>query len=131
MRRAHGRSGRDVRSRRTVAQRHGTAVQAQDRTGPAPLLVFLLVVAALLAASALPDLAGNHSRSTTTTATVQVGATDTLWSIARANPVPGVPTARAVEAIRDLNGLASDAHLQPGTVVQVPAPAPDAALAMR
>jgi Tfp pilus assembly protein FimV len=81
--------------------------------------LFILVTLSLIAVGALPTLADGVSAPAASHA-VTVRATDTLWSIARANGVEGVPTARMVEAIRRLNGIAPGRDLQPGATVRVP-----------
>jgi hypothetical protein len=97
----------------------------------APLWVFVIVLALLVIAAALPTASGNtHARSASRT--VRVAASDTLWSIARANPVAGLTTAESVAVIRSLNGLGESVSIQPGAVIAIPC-ADDAApaLAMR
>lgn len=101
------------------------------RTGrlDAPQLVFAIlagvaVVAAIVLASALSDLAISSSRAraledvATTTVTVSEG--DSLWGIAAERPVEGVETADLVRWIADANAL-DGASLRPGQSLVVPA----------
>jgi hypothetical protein len=93
--------------------------------------LFVLVAFSLIAAGALPTLA-DAVPVPTATRLVAVDATDTLWSIARANGVAGIPTADMVRAITRLNDLGPGQGLQPGAVVRVPVEAEDAgAVALR
>ena len=85
----------------------------------APLWVFAIVLAILVVAAALPT-AAEGARASTSSRRVRVEASDTLWSIARANPVAGLTTAQSVAAMRRLNGFGDDATLQPGEVVTIP-----------
>ncbi len=81
--------------------------------------LFVLVLTALIAAGAMPTLADRVAPPSSSHA-VTVGASDSLWSIARANRVAGLSTAEMVQAIRLLNGLGPGRELQPGAVVKVP-----------
>jgi LysM repeat protein len=85
----------------------------------APLWVFAIVLALLVIAAALPTASGVTSASKATRR-VRVAASDTLWSIARANPVAGLTTAESVALIRRLNGLDASVSIQPGAVIAVP-----------
>lgn len=82
------------------------------------------VVAAIVLASALSDLAISSSRAraledvATTTVTVSEG--DSLWGIAAERPVEGVETADLVRWIADANSL-DGASLRPGQSLVVPA----------
>lgn len=97
----------------------------------APLWVFLVILAVLVAAAALPT-AAEDTRATSATRRVRVAASDTLWSIATANPVAGLSTTQSVAIMRRLNGLTGTAALQPGAVITVPCAASFASnLAMR
>lgn len=97
----------------------------------APFWVFAVVLAVLVAAAALPT-AAEGARAASATRRVRVEASDTLWSIARANPVAGLTTAQSVVAMRRLNALNRSATLQPGAVITVPCAAGYASnLAMR
>lgn len=95
----------------------------------APQLVLAIlagaaVVAAIVLASALSDLAISSSRAraledvATTTVTVSEG--DSLWGIAAERPVEGVETADLVRWIADANAL-DGASLRPGQALVVPA----------
>ncbi len=83
------------------------------------VLLIALMLAALLAASAAPALRRDASAEQVPTRPVLVRSGDTLWSLARANPVPGLGTARTAHLIREVNGLASSAVLA-GDILLVP-----------
>jgi Tfp pilus assembly protein FimV len=90
------------------------------------MIALMLLVAG---AGAIALLREGVPSGSSTTISVRVSPSDTLWSIARANRLPGASTAATVEAIARANGLA-DGSLRPGTVLRVPAgQAPPAALA--
>ncbi len=88
------------------------------------ILAGAAVVAAIVLASALSDLAISSSRAraledvATTTVTVSEG--DSLWGIAAERPVEGVETADLVRWIADANAL-DGASLRPGQSLVVPA----------
>lgn len=88
------------------------------------ILAGVAVVAAIVLASALSDLAISSSRAraledvATTTVTVSEG--DSLWGIAAERPVEGVETADLVRWIADANAL-DGASLRPGQSLVVPA----------
>lgn len=99
---------------------HGTRRKAVTLRGAGTgVCLFVAVFIAIVAAGALPSLA-DRTAPPSTTHVVTVEPADTLWSIARANPVAGVSTARLVEAIRRANDLPSGAALQPGDTLRVP-----------
>lgn len=107
----------------------GTSSRAGRRATPIESLIVLLLLAVLVFAAALPALRGRTAAAPT--ARVVVLDRDSLWTIARAHPVPGQGTARTVALIRRLNGL-ERADLTPGTVLLVPAaPAAGASFASR
>jgi LysM repeat protein len=116
---AHHASGtRRVRPAIRSARRH----RARRSQGDSPLAavgLFLVLSVSLIAVGALPTLADSVPTPAASHA-VTVDVTDTLWSIAKANNVAGVPTAEMVEAIRRLNAMAPGQQLQPGAVVRVP-----------
>jgi hypothetical protein len=85
----------------------------------APFWVFAAVLALLVVAAALP-VASGRANGATDTRRVRVTASDTLWSIAAANPVAGLSTAESVAVMRRLNGLEARVSLQPGAVITVP-----------
>ena len=93
---------------------------ARPNSWIAPLLgmTALAITVFAVGASAMA-LAGVPSTPTTTIG-VRVSPSDTLWSIARANPLPGASTAATVEAIAEANGLAGGS-IRPGMVLRVPA----------
>jgi hypothetical protein len=86
----------------------------------APLWVFVVVLAVLIAAGALPTASRRAPHVGSAVRRVRVAASDTLWSIAASNPVEGLSTARSVAIMRELNGLTGSAALQPGGVISVP-----------
>jgi hypothetical protein len=57
---------------------------------------------------------------TPATMSVKVSPSDTLWSIAEANRIPGTSTAATIETITRVNGLRGGA-LKPGSILRVPA----------
>ena len=81
------------------------------------MTVLAITVCALGGAAMLRD--GVPSPAATTIA-VRVAPSDTLWSIAEASRLPGVSTARTVEAIARINGLRGTTILA-GAVLYVPA----------
>lgn len=87
-----------------------------------PLAVALAVAVTIGAAGALPNLldrAAQGASSPAASLTIHVRPTDTLWSIARANRLPGATVAQTVDEIRRVNGLAS-AAIAPGSTLHVP-----------
>jgi hypothetical protein len=103
-----------------------------DHVGPTLWEVALIVAVtvAIVIATLLAGGVGGRS-STLPTRNVRVRASDTLWSLAQSNPVPGQATAATVEQIRALNGLRTS-DLAPGATLRVPlAEAPDRSYASR
>jgi LysM repeat protein len=107
-----------ARPQQSSTRRTGTTARRQRLTGLE--ITTLVVIAALLLAGAVA--VRPHAPAASSTQAVQVQAGETLWSIARAHPVPGLSTAQAVETIARDNGLA-DAHLSAGQTLVVPADA--------
>ncbi len=103
------RSHRSVRSRRISSARHAAWYEWLALV----LVVLLLTYAALTWAR--PHTGSPHER----TATVHVGGGDTLWSLARTHPTPGLTTAQNVELIRAINGRSGGA-IHAGEVLLVP-----------
>jgi nucleoid-associated protein YgaU len=101
--------------------RHARHRRQPGRGVTGAVMSALLVACALAGVSALPTPGDPAALSALETRTVRVAASDTLWAIARANPVDGQPTARTVETIRRMNSLAGSL-LTPGSVLRVPAP---------
>lgn len=88
------------------------------------------VTVAIVAITLMAGGAGTR-HSGLMTRQVRVSTSDTLWSIAQSNPVPGQGTAATVEQIRALNGLRTSA-VAPGATLRVPTlEAPDSAYASR
>lgn len=77
-----------------------------------------LAAAVLMVLSALPALSGASSPGVAAVTEVTVGAGDSLWSIAQ-QADPGADPRTAVQRIRTLNGLQSDA-VSEGVVLKVP-----------
>lgn len=94
-----------------------------------PMLWMIALMLLVAGAGAVALLREGVPSGPSATISVKVSPSDTLWSIARANRLPGASTAATVEAIACANGLA-DGSLRPGTVLRVPAgETPPAALA--
>ena len=101
--------------RRSV--RRPTAHRAPWITPLAWMAVLALFVAGVGAVALLRDGVPSGAPATIS---VRVAPSDSLWSIARANRLPGASTAATVEAITRANDLRSSS-LTPGTVLLVPA----------
>jgi hypothetical protein len=117
--------------RASIRDRDPHRLRRRPESVLAPFWVFSIVLALLVITAALPTASGS-SRVSSATRRVRIAATDTLWSVAAANPVGGLTTAESVAVIRNLNGLEDGVTLQPGAVITVPSGAgasPD--LAMR
>jgi hypothetical protein len=129
---AHARVG-ERRTRRSATSRAGgTRAPGGDRSAPRPWEIGL-VIAVTVAIVVVTLLAGGpaHRSSALLTRTVRVRASDTLWSLAQANPVAGQSTAASVEQIRTLNGLRTSA-LSEGATLRIPLnEAPDRSYASR
>lgn len=106
--------------------------RAASRGGLTPLeaLLALALLAALVLAATWPAVAGRAAGTDVSTHQVLVGQSQTLWAIARANPVPGQPTARTAALIRELNGL-DDSAVDAGMVLEVPSSGPGSGFASR
>ncbi|MBE0476731.1 MAG: LysM peptidoglycan-binding domain-containing protein [Coriobacteriia bacterium] len=88
-----------------------------------------ILSAAVLAVGAAAVRPVGAPAATAPTTTVRVAPSDTLWSIAKAHPLPGASTARTVAAIRAVNGMRGS-DLVVGQVIEVPEPG-EASLAAR
>lgn len=106
-------SGSRIPTARPSGQAPGRALR------PAEIVVLLAVALILAGASFLPTPA-DGSPARTSARAVRVEASDSLWSIARDNPVEGETTAATVRRIQNLNGLRGADRLQVGTYVLVP-----------
>jgi len=106
-----------VAGRRTSRMR----MQAAPASWAAPLLWMIVLALFVAGLGAVALLREGVPSGASSTISVRVSPSDTLWSIARANPQPGISTAAAVEAIARVNAL-STSSLAPGTVLRVPAP---------
>jgi LysM repeat protein len=124
-------AGRDARgdaTRRSCARRGSGSEGSVPK--PWEIALIIAVTVAIVVVTLLASGVGRRS-SALPTRTVRVRATDTLWSLAQSNPVPGQATAATVEQIRVLNGLRASG-LAPGTTLRVPlAEAPDRSYASR
>ena len=87
----------------------------------------LVVIAALLVCA--PLISRSRAQSFET-GTVLVEQGDTLWTIAREHPVPGLSTAQAVEVIAQINALES-AQIPAGMAVRVPSSQEKVAFALK
>jgi hypothetical protein len=79
-----------------------------------------LLVAVIVVLFAAAWLSGRTTVSEVHTRSVRVVPGETLWSIARSNPTPGLSTAESVRVLAEINGL-EDATVVAGAVLQVPA----------
>jgi len=69
---------------------------------------------------AIPLLSrGSDAPNSSGTASVLVSQGDTLWSLARSNPVPGLSTEENAERIAAMNGIQSG-RLPVGSAIEVP-----------
>lgn len=80
----------------------------------------ILVILALFAAAWLSDDRSAEATWTPETSRVQVSEGDTLWSLARAHPIPEMTTAQTVTVLARLNDV-EDGALTVGSVLLVPA----------
>ena len=119
-------------------RRHGTGSHGGSRSDRSPrrqlTLVEWGVLVAIVAALAVATLAvsGNTEveASELGTVVVRVRATQTLWEIASANPIPGRSTAQTVEVIKAINELESS-QLRADQLLEVPHASLEVALASR
>ena len=81
-------------------------------------MVTLVVIAALLVVGVLATRP--QPVATASTGMIRVEAGDTLWSIAKSHPVPGLSTAQAVELIA-ANNHVPNGPLSVGSSLEVPA----------
>ncbi len=97
------------------------ADRPDGRSGKGLSAIEVLVIVALIAAVLAAALLSGHGGSgvPARTATIKVGAGESLWSIAVDHPVAGLTTQQAVEVIRSANGLAGY-EVAEGRLLQVP-----------
>jgi LysM domain len=107
---------RDFEPRRARGLRRA----AYPHSWVAPLLGMAALAITVFAVGAFGLARAGVPSAPTATIGVRVSPCDTLWSIARANPLPGASTAATVEAIAEANGL-SGSSITPGMVLRVPA----------
>jgi hypothetical protein len=111
-------AGQVVRESRSRVARRGSRESVRgSRTRPVVEVGALLLIAVLLVAG---PIMGRQGAVHFETSSVLTSRGDTLWTIARAHPVPGLTTAESVEVIATLNDLET-ANVQAGTSVRVPA----------
>ncbi|WP_237706579.1 LysM peptidoglycan-binding domain-containing protein [Kribbella flavida] len=119
--RVHQPAGRRAAARRHEAAEIEPSALQLTRRGRAVLTAFsILVFGAAVAVLGL-RVAGvlEPEQQFTRTVQVEVGAGDTLWSIARSTN-PGGDPAAVVEQIADLNDLRTAADVIPGRIIEVP-----------
>ena len=85
----------------------------------APALWMAAVAAIVVGAGAFMLSPEGVPSGTSATISVRVSPSDTLWSIAAANRLPGTTTAATVEAITHANGL-QDSRIVSGSMLRVP-----------
>ncbi len=107
---------------RASSQRSGSRVTPIE---VALVAITIFIAVMLMAASTTPS-----THSVTATRTVRVQPSQTLWDLARTNPVPGNSTAKTVEYIRTLNDM-STSSLQSGQLITVPDATESMAMASR
>jgi len=83
----------------------------------AEVTALLVIVVLLIALPVLSRHTKTGDSHETTRVLIQPG--DTLWSIARSNPLPGLSTAQAVEHIAAVNGIES-AQIPVGSAIEIP-----------
>ena len=112
-------------------QERRTEPGAEPRIGMSWLewSVLLALATALVLATLI---AGRPSAAMTSlqTRSVRIRTSQTLWDIAKANPVPGNSTAQTVALIRDLNDMTTST-LYAEQILQVPAHTGTVAVAAR
>jgi len=98
--------------------RGGSRVHIPPLMAPFPWMTALAITVAMLGTVAI--LRDGVPSAASATIAVRVAPSDTLWSIAEAHRIPGVSTARTVEAIARINGL-SGTLISAGATLRVPA----------
>lgn len=93
-----------------------------------PVLWMALLAVFVIAVGVLPAAGDPVPSGSTATIAVRVSPTDTLWTIAAANRLPGLTTAQMVQVIRESNALGAGT-LGAGAVLRVPAARSDAGAA--
>lgn len=96
--------------------------------GLAPVIWMAVLALFIVAVGVLPAVGDPVPSRPTATIQVRVSPTDTLWTIAAANRLPGLTTAQMVDVIREANQLPAGA-LGAGAVLRVPAARSDAGIA--
>ena len=101
----------------SIQVRQTTRHQPTVRVTPLEIILVCVAIAVaviLMASSVVPQ-----PSSVTATRSVRVQSSQTLWDLARANPVEGCSTAQTVDHIRTLNNM-STSSLQAGQIITVP-----------
>ncbi len=104
--------------------REGRASHRDHRKhiGLSAIEILLLVLLATALSFAVHRAVSPRAHAYSTTSTIRVQHSQTLWQIASENRAPGATTAETVELIKDLNDM-TDSSLRVGQTVAVPAPA--------
>ena len=109
-----------------------TAVPRARRYGGSVSLVEIVIVGAVLVLLIVGASVGADGSRTHVVAvhTVRVEAGQTLWSIARSNPLPGLTTQQTAELIARTNGL-DDGRVAARTSIRIPVATSQRLLALR
>ncbi|MDO8963108.1 MAG: LysM peptidoglycan-binding domain-containing protein [Coriobacteriia bacterium] len=114
----------------TIAAGRGRQAVTRRRTAEAtpalgwhavlgPVFWAVALAALLVCLGSIPRPGQSAPSGATASTTVRVASTDTLWSIATENRIPGRTIAATVAEIRRMNHLA-DSSLRAGSVLRVP-----------
>lgn len=107
-----------MRHRRSPDTRPGYRVVPSHRAyAPVEWVGVLMLVAALFVTALA--IAPEYRPDDITTRTVRVVQGESLWTLARANPVEGLSTAETAELLRQINGL-EGAVVYAGQLLEVP-----------
>ena len=120
------------RSRACPAQNPGGGHRQHTRERMRGLTTLEIVALALILAALVSGVLATRAHPLTATSSQRVSVVrgDTLWSIARAHPIPGQTTAQTADAIARLSSLHSS-EVQVGDARLVPAAQDSIALAAR
>ena len=112
--------GRSARGR--VLNGEGAHTPRGPRRGTrcAPVLWMTVLALFVVGVGVLPAAGDPIPSLPTATIAIRVSSTDTLWTIAAANRLPGLSTAQMVRVICEANAL-SAGGLDAGAVLRVPA----------
>lgn len=92
----------------------------REHNGLSVIEILLLVLLATALSFAVYRAVSPRAHAYSTTTTIRVQPSQTLWQIASENRAPGATTAETVELIKDLNEM-TDSSLRVGQTVAVPA----------